>query len=155
MLTVRNVTANDFDAVVRLLPRLADPSFCPPYYQTQELVDGTSRMLRGALERASADELFLVADDDGVVAGFIWANEKPDYFTQEIAGYIEEIAVTRDGAGIGTMLMDAAERWSVARGHRYIGLSVRPGNARAKALYDRRAYGIDVEHRVKLHTQPI
>ncbi len=116
----------------------------------EQLVAGTIRALRAALERSSDDELLLIACEEGRDVGFIWADSKRDYFTAEMHGYIEEIAVAVDGLGVGTRLMEHAEAWARDRGYRYISLSVRPANERAKILYDRRGYGLDTEVRLKL-----
>ncbi len=113
-------------------------------------MEGTVRALLSALERSSDDELLVIACDDGRDVGFLWADTKVDYFTAEVHGYIEEIAVAVDGLGVGSRLIEYAETWARDRGHRYISLSVRPGNERAKTLYARRGYNVDVEVRLKL-----
>ena len=65
-------------------------------------------------------------------------------------GYIEEIAVAEDGAGVGSRLLEFAEAWARDRGYRYVSLSVRPKNERARDLYTRRGYAVDTEVRLKL-----
>jgi GNAT superfamily N-acetyltransferase len=147
---MRRASPGDLPFISQLVPRLADPDFCPEYYDTEQLVSGTIRALRSALERSSDDELFVVASDAGREVGFLWANTKHDYFTAEAHGYIEEVAVVDDAQGTGTRLLEFAEDWSRERGHRYISLSVRPGNGRARKLYERRGYALDVEVRLKL-----
>jgi ribosomal protein S18 acetylase RimI-like enzyme len=136
--------------IAQLVPRLADCRFSPPYYATEQLVEGTLAAIGAALERASDDELCLIASYDDRDAGFLWADTKRDYFTGESHGYIEELAVAVEGFGIGSRLIEHAEAWSRERGHRYVSLSVRPKNERAKRLYDRHGYGVDVEVRLKL-----
>jgi ribosomal protein S18 acetylase RimI-like enzyme len=150
VLSVRRACLEDLPFIAGLVPRIASPDFSPAYYRREQLVTGTIRALRAALDRSSDDELFVIACDAGTQRGFLWANTKRDYFTAEAHGYIEEIAVVDDGCGTGTLLIDYAENWARDRGHRYISLSVRPGNERAKALYERRGYGLDVELRLKL-----
>lgn len=150
MISVRRAVPEDLAFVSQVLPRLTDAGFSPAYFATSELIRGTLRHLRSALERASEDELFAIACEDGRQVGFLWADTKRDYFTGELHGYIEEVAVASDGRGVGSRLMDFAESWARERGYRYVSLSVRPANERAKAMYARRGYGIDVEVRLKI-----
>ena len=148
MIVTRRALLADLPFIARLVPRLADPVFSPAYYAREQLIAGTVRALRASLERQSDDELLLVACNDGVAVGFLWADTKRDYFTAEAHGYIEEIAVADEGRGFATHLIDRAESWARERG--YISLSVRPGNERARRLYGRLGYGVDVEVRLKL-----
>lgn len=150
MISLRRARIDDLAFIAQLVPRLAGRQFSPTYYTTEQLVDGTILALRSALERANDDDLFVIACDEGREVGFLWATTKQDYFTAEAHGYIEEVAVADDGLGIGTLLIQFAEVWARNRGHRYISLSVRPGNERARDLYIRRGYALDVEVRLKL-----
>jgi ribosomal protein S18 acetylase RimI-like enzyme len=150
VVSIRRACSGDLNFISQLVPRLASERFSPAYYTTGQLVEGTVRALLSALERSSDDELLVIACDDGRDVGFLWADTKVDYFTAEVHGYIEEIAVAVDGLGVGSRLIEYAETWARDRGHRYISLSVRPGNERAKTLYARRGYNVDVEVRLKL-----
>jgi len=149
--TIRPATLDDVGFIEALLPRLASSSIRPPYYTEEQMVTGTAQHLRDAIARSSDDELFVVAlASDAKPAGFLWANTDRDYFTREPHGYIEEVAVLQDGGGFGRALMEHAEAWARSRGYRYINLSVRPANLRAKAFYARRGYEVEVERMLKL-----
>jgi ribosomal protein S18 acetylase RimI-like enzyme len=49
-----------------------------------------------------------------------------------------------DGRGIGGHLLAFAEEWARTHGCRFITLGVFPGNARARALYERHGYGVEL-----------
>jgi ribosomal protein S18 acetylase RimI-like enzyme len=49
-----------------------------------------------------------------------------------------------DGRGIGGRLLAFAEDWARGHGCRYITLGVFPGNTRARALYERHGYGVEL-----------
>jgi len=149
--TIRPATSDDIAFIESLVPRLASPSVRPPYYTEEQMIDGTRGHLRDAVGRSAGDELLIVAvASDSSLVGFLWANTDRDYFTGETHGYIEEIAVSKDGLGAGRALMEVAEAWARARKCRYISLSVRPTNSHAKSFYARRGYELDVERLLKL-----
>jgi len=149
--TIRPATPDDVAFIETLLPRLASTSVRPSYYTEEQMVTGTARHLRDALARSATDEILVVAiASDLKPVGFLWANTDRDYFTGEQHGYIEEVAVSEDGGGFGRALMQHAEDWARSRGYRYISLSVRPANRRARSLYARRGYELEVEKMLKL-----
>ena len=149
--TIRPATPDDVTFIETLLPRLASSSVRPPYYTEEQMIAGTAHHLREAIARPAGDELLIVAiADDLQPVGFLWANTDRDYFTGELHGYIEEVAVSQDDGGFGRGLMEHAEAWARSRGYRYISLSVRPANHRAKAFYARRGYELEVERMLKL-----
>jgi ribosomal protein S18 acetylase RimI-like enzyme len=149
--TIRPATSDDIAFIESLVPRLASKSVRPSYYTVEQMVDGTRSHLRDAIARSAEDELFIVAiANDSARVGLLWANTDRDYFTGELHGYIEEVAVSQDGAGAGRALMEAAEAWAKKRGYRYVSLSVRPANLHAKSFYARRGYELEVERLLKL-----
>ena len=150
-MTIRPATSDDIAFIETLVPRLASASIRPSYYSEEQMIVGTRSHLREAIARSAGDELFIVAiASDSRLVGFLWANTDRDYFTGESHGYIEEVAVSQDGAGAGQALMEHAEAWARKRGYRYISLSVRPANFRAKSFYARRGYELEVERMLKL-----
>jgi ribosomal protein S18 acetylase RimI-like enzyme len=49
-----------------------------------------------------------------------------------------------DGRGIGARLLEFSEAFARDHGCRFITLGVFPGNARARALYERHGYGVEL-----------
>lgn len=94
--------------------------------------------LWGALlnEPPAGQRAFVI--DDGHVVGFTSAGPDPD---NEAVGKVFALFVARNlwGAGLGSRLLDAAERH--LRGHHVTaGLWVVDGNVRARGLYERRGW---------------
>jgi GNAT superfamily N-acetyltransferase len=115
-----------------------------------ELVDGTIRVLERALAAGQPDELFLIAEDAGEPIGFAYAVTQHDFFSGEPHAHLSEIVSVREGAGVGTVLLAAVERWAFARGDRYVSLNVLDRNARAGRFYERSGYEIETRKLIKL-----
>jgi ribosomal protein S18 acetylase RimI-like enzyme len=49
-----------------------------------------------------------------------------------------------DGRGIGGRLLDFAQIWAGEHACRHMTLGVFPGNERARALYERHGYGVEL-----------
>ena len=148
-MTIREADPNDEDFIVGLVPRFVEHGAAdghPP----DEVIDGTSRVLREALRNPQPGELVLIAQDErGEPAGFIYAVTECDFFTGEEYAHVSEIAVANSGAGVGAALMDAVERWSREHGHRMMSLNVVDANVPAQRFYERRGYALGHKHYVK------
>jgi GNAT superfamily N-acetyltransferase len=143
-LTIRPAAVGDRAFALESCGRLA--RFGIPTGRTAaEIVEGEARTLRAYFDDPSAPETLLVAEADGRPVGFVFLEEKQDYFTQETHGHIGILVVAEaaEGRGVGAALMDAAERWARARAHTCLTLNVFDGNHRARRLYDRRGFAPD------------
>jgi [ribosomal protein S18]-alanine N-acetyltransferase len=92
-------------------------------------------MLEGELAEQSRSRYYLVAEDDGVLAGYaglLVAGAQADVLTLAVAA-------DRWGQGIGSALLGALLAEAARRGCTEIFLEVRTDNARAQQLY--RRYG--------------
>ncbi len=115
------MTAADLDAVVEL----------------EQAVFGeeawTRQMLAGELEQQPASRHYLVAEDDGRIAGYaglLGAGWQGDVLTLAVAA-------DRWGHGIGSALLEALLAEAVRRGCTEVFLEVRTDNSRAQRLYKR------------------
>jgi [ribosomal protein S18]-alanine N-acetyltransferase len=89
------------------------------------------RMLAGELEQQPESRYYLVAEEDGTMAGYaglLTAGEQADVLT--IA-----VATSRWGQGIGTQLLAALLGEARRRGCAEVFLEVRADNTRAQRLY--------------------
>ena len=125
--TLREFRDEDYDAVVRLW-RAAGLSVKP---------SDTLPELRKLIDRNPG--LFLVAEEDGVVAGTVigaWDGRR---------AWIYHLAVLpdRQGGGIGRMLMAELERRLRAVGATRLNLLVEPGNAGVTDFYRKLGYAPD------------
>jgi ribosomal-protein-alanine N-acetyltransferase len=90
-------------------------------------------MLIGELSQQPASRLYLVADDDGAIAGYaglLGAGWQGDVLTLAVA-------TDRWGQGIGSALLEALLVDAARRGCTEIFLEVRTDNVRAQRLYRR------------------
>jgi GNAT superfamily N-acetyltransferase len=134
---VRMARPDDRDFVLEAVARLS--AFGVPDGRTkEEIVEAEARTLRAFFDRRDAPETLLVAEGDGRAAGFIFLEEKEDYFTGQAHGHIGIVVVTEqaEGRGAGAALMRAAEAWARSQGHSRLTLNVFDGNRRARAMYE-------------------
>ena len=89
-----------------------------------------------------ASVVLLAEGKDGTRLGFIYVTQMPDFFTNELQGYIADVAVSAEaeGQGIGHRLMEQAEVWAKAQGYRLLALDVFASNIRARSFYQRLGY---------------
>jgi ribosomal protein S18 acetylase RimI-like enzyme len=151
-LTVRSATPADLVFIASVVPRLF--SHRSGWRTEREMVDGTVLQLEEAIAQPSGRHIVVIAESPaGEPLGFAYAALKPDYFTRELHGYLEEIVTLRDGEGIGAVLLRAVEAWAFGHGSRYVELSVLDRNANAIAFYERSGYAIDVRKMLKLRPE--
>jgi GNAT superfamily N-acetyltransferase len=137
---LRAAQRDDAAFVAALVPRFFEQGI-PGGHTRDEVVAGTEHVLRDALARPAADELFLIADEDnGEPAGFVYAVTHRDFFTGESYAHVSEIAVARSGTGVGHALMGAVETWARERGYRMVTLNVIEENVDARRFYERLDY---------------
>jgi [ribosomal protein S18]-alanine N-acetyltransferase len=78
-----------------------------------------------------------VAEVEGEIAGFVVLGEEPQHVGHLIT---LDVIVALRRAGVGTVLMDAAEAWSRRRGLRLIYLETADTNRPAQIFYTARGY---------------
>lgn len=148
-MTIREARAGDEEFIVALVPRFVENGVAGGHTR-DEVIDGTARVLREALRARLPGEVFFVAEDErGEPAGFAYVVCERDFFTAEEYAHVSEIAVARSGTGAGAALMDAAEAWSRARGHRLMTLNVVETNVDAARFYARRGFAVAHHHYAK------
>jgi ribosomal protein S18 acetylase RimI-like enzyme len=143
---VREYQASDKDFILSLVERFT--AFELPEWRTAQEIDSLNeRTIRQALEQAAEGEATFVCEDEaGIPAGFIHLQTEVDYFNGSKNGYISDLATAPafEGQGVGRLLMDAAEAWGRAQGFRLLTLYVFAGNARARAIYEKRGFREEV-----------
>jgi [ribosomal protein S18]-alanine N-acetyltransferase len=96
----------------------------------------TRQMLAGELEQQPASRYYLVAEDDGRIAGYaglLGAGWQGDVLTLAVA-------TDRWGRGIGSALLRALLAEAARRGCTEVFLEVRTDNSRAQELYRRHEF---------------
>ena len=147
---IRSATPADREFLSSLADRLAD--FDRPAWRSHaEIADGDRRALYEAIDHPRPGTELFIAELDGSSAGCLLMWTLEDYFSQQWHAHVSVIAVTKaaEGHGVGRALMDHAERWATARGHKSITLSVFEGNRRAQGLYERVGYSTEMRRMIK------
>ena len=88
----------------------------------------------------AAEHLVLVAEADGEVVGNILVSVDRGVATEHIGVLSITIADGWRDVGIGTELVETAQRWAGERGLRKLSLGVFPENERAIAVYVKRGF---------------
>jgi GNAT superfamily N-acetyltransferase len=156
-LDVRSARAGDRSFVLDAACRLAAFGI-PPGRTADEIVEGEARTLRAFFdaEQPAADTL-LIVEAAGEPLGFVFLEEKQDYFTGARHGHIGILAVTAaaEGRGAGSALMRAAEAWARERRYPALTLNVFDANHRARRLYEHLGFRPDtVKYLKPLHPAP-
>ena len=145
-LSIRTARAADAAFILALVPRFVAFDL-PPWRDRDESADGVRRDIEQHLrERPESSYLFVADAPGGVPCAFLHLQSTIDFFTGERNCHISDLAVAPDfdGHGIGGHLLAFTEDWAKKHRCRYITLGVFPGNARARALYERHGYGIEL-----------
>ncbi len=144
-------SATDVDEVADLWITLARGQ---RNYGSDLLTAANRTAVRESFARAVVTgELLVARDDDGIVGFVSFSLDHGGYERDRPRGTVTNLFVIpeRRGEGIGSRLLEAAERGLVSAGAAVIGLEAMAENDRARTFY--REHGYDV-HRVTL-TKPI
>ncbi|HEU4662947.1 MAG TPA: GNAT family N-acetyltransferase [Dokdonella sp.] len=145
-LSIRLANADDDEFILGLVGRFVEFEL-PPWRRRGECAQGIRNdIARHLLDQPAGSHVFVAENAEGERVGFLHLQAATDYFTSAQNCHIADLAVAPafDGQGIGAALLDHAEAWARAHHCRHLTLAVFPGNARARALYERHGYGIDV-----------
>jgi RimJ/RimL family protein N-acetyltransferase len=88
----------------------------------------------------AAEHLVLVAEADGDVVGNVLVSVDRGVSTEHIGVLSITIAEGWRDVGIGTALVETAQRWARDRGLQKVSLGVFPDNERAIAVYEKRGF---------------
>lgn len=143
---IRSARTSDRDFILDLVPRFVAFDL-PVGRDRDESCAGVRRDIERHLrERPEGTHFFVAVTEADLPAGFLHLQATVDFLTGAPNCHISDLAVAPewDGHGIGSRLLAFAERWAKEHGCRYITLGVFPANARARALYERHGYGIEL-----------
>lgn len=143
---IRAGRSDDEPFILELVPRFVAFAL-PGWRDADECIAGIRRdLMRQMREKPEGSRLFVAEVDDGVRAGFVHLQSTIDFFTGSLNCHISDLAVApgMEGRGIGGRLLEFAESWAREHGCRHVTLAVFPGNERARALYERHGYGVEL-----------
>ena len=140
--TVRPATASDGDAMLTLMPRLAEFDI-PESRDPEHLYRDDAALLRKWIAGDTDDCLVHVAEDgDGAILGLTLVRLRPEALSHEPSSHLEAIAVSKDaeGKGVAKALLAAAESEAMRQGAQTMTLHVISTNTRARGFYERSGY---------------
>jgi GNAT superfamily N-acetyltransferase len=137
-IAVRGAVLEDAQAIAELdiaTWRAAYRDLMPqPYLDALSLDEQTERFARGLGRDTARGKRTLVADDEGVMAGY--AVVGPDDGSTDGLLFLMYVAPDRWGTGIGRALMQMSRAALVELGYRRAALWVLEANARARRFYE-------------------
>ena len=145
-ITIRPATADDTDFILSLAPRFVAFDL-PKSRRKREVVAAIRADIERALRDSPASSHFFIAEDARHRnSGFLHLQVQRDFFSGARACHVSVLVVAPgyEGHGIGRTLLVHAERWAKAHRCKLLTLSVFPGNARARALYERCGFASDL-----------
>ena len=144
---IRPARAADWDFILDLVPRFVAFDL-PVGRDRDESADGVRRDIERHLrERPEGTHFFVAVTEADTPAGFLHLQATVDFLTGAPNCHISDLAVA-PGSGTGTasaaVCSHSPKRWAKEHGCRYVTLGVFPANARARALYERHGYGVEL-----------
>ncbi|WP_409482933.1 N-acetyltransferase family protein [Arsenicicoccus dermatophilus] len=138
---VRVYEPGDRDEIVGMADRLTVG--VAPWRDREAVVAAVRGWVTDAVDRAGTgdDRVVLVAEQAGVVVGFI-STEEQRHWSGQLDVYVGELVVRedREGYGIGRALVRAVEEWARGRGVARIRLTTGAANDGALGLYEAVGY---------------
>ncbi len=128
---IRPMTTADVERVATLCGQLGYPSPAADVAKRFETL------------RSRPNDAILVAEDDGIIAGWVHVHEDLTLETgpfAELGGLVVDEKVHRRGAG--RLLVETAERWAVAHGYREMRVRSNVIRAGAHEFYRRLGYEV-------------
>ncbi len=140
---IRTAESADLDAILKLMPRLAEgiPEGNPR--TEQQIIGGDVELLKKWAKGDGEGLVFVAVDSasDGV-AGFGFARMREELLSHEPSVHLEALVVRSDagGNGLGGLLIDAIEQEAKEKGAKSMSLHVFSRNAEARGLYRRKGF---------------
>lgn len=140
--TIRIATPDDLDAIVALLPRLADFNL-PASRSAAELWSGDHDIVVAwAQGRRPEVTVFVSTDSTDHVSGVAVVSLRPEMLSDKPSSHLEVLAVAKaaEGSGLGMRLLRSAEQHALANHAESMTLHVFAVNERARKLYEKAGF---------------
>ena len=143
-LTIRRALPGDDGHLIELSARMANFDL-PPWRTADEITSADGRAMLEALRGGHPDSEVFIGERGGIVAGCLHMVVASDFFGRRHA-HLSVIATSEaaEGTGAGRALMEFADEWARARHLPFITLNVFAANGRARRLYERAGYGVEL-----------
>jgi ribosomal protein S18 acetylase RimI-like enzyme len=153
---IRPATSEDKDFILSLVPRFVTFDL-PRGRRKRDVMAALRADLEHALrEKPAKDHFFIGVGADGDSVGFLHLQVQRDFFSSERTCHVSDIAVAagHEGRGIGRTLLEYSQQWAKQHRCKLLTLSVFPGNARARALYESAGFAPDLLRMIKRVREP-
>lgn len=144
-MSIRAAQREDDAFILSLVDRFT--AFALPAGRTRgELDRGIRDDLARHLGEQPATSSMFVIERDGERAGFMHLQLVEDFFSDATHCHVSDLAIApgHEGRGLAGRLLVHAEAFAREHGCSRLTLSVFPGNERARALYERHGFGVDL-----------
>lgn len=123
----------------------------PPWRTAEEITQSDGQAMIDALRAGHPDSEVFIAERDGEVAGCLHMVVALDFFGRRHA-HISVIVTSEaaEGTGVGRALMAYADEWARARTLPFITLNVFAANERARRLYEKCGFDVELMKYAKL-----
>ncbi len=148
---IRRYTPADQEFVLSLAERFSDFEL-PAWRSATELDTANQIALKKVIEEPEPESVLLLAESEtGQPAGFVYLHSQTDFFNGQQVGYLSDLAVDKafEGQGVGRLLLKAAEAWAREEGHPRLALNVFATNTRAREIYEKQGFRLEVVKYVK------
>lgn len=147
---IRDANAADGDAMLALMPRLADFDV-PSWRNPQHLYGDDAKLMQRWLDGEEKCLVQVAENDEQQIVGFTLVRLRPELLSSEPSAHLEAITVSEsaEGKGIARALLEAAEQNAKDSGALTMTLHVFASNARARAFYDRSGYDGELVRYIK------
>jgi ribosomal protein S18 acetylase RimI-like enzyme len=149
-ISVRDATAADGDAMLALMPRLADFDV-PASRDPRHLYEDDARLLQRWLDGQEDCLVQVAVTEENLVLGFSLVRLRPELLSREPSAHLEAIAVHKnaEGKGVAKALLGAAESCAHEHGALTMTLHVFASNKRARGFYDSSGYDGELMRYIK------
>ena len=148
---LRLAQADDDEFILALTERFVAFDL-PAWRKRSEMLAGIRNdIARHLSELPAGSHLFVAEDAQGERLGFLHLQTGKDFFTGSLNCHISDLVVApgHDGQGLGSAMIEFAQVWAKQHRCRHVSLSVFPGNQRARTLYEKHGFGVELLRMVK------
>lgn len=147
---IRKFTQNDVSFIKSLSPVLAEQARLT-WHSGKTMQAFQDDYINEMLLPTPLRNITLIAEDNTQKLGFVHVRERIDEISGEECATVPLLAVVRglQKRGIGSLLMQEAEKWALGNDFRLLHLEVFAANSVAKAFYEKNGFHEDTLHMIQ------
>lgn len=152
MITIRPATLDDAAAFLALREQVDEETKFMMLEPGERQVTVEQERERIANNLKADNKQTFLADDDGQLVGWLWANGGDYRRNHHTVHIVIGLRASHLGQGIGTGLFEACEQWAREKHLHRLELTVMTHNARGIALYNKMGFEIEgtAKHQLKV-----